>query len=143
MHDKVFHGASHQLLIVQRKFDLHDVPQLGFGLWIRAPEEEAQAAELMLEFLVPRHQQEAERVIDGLRHSRRRGERWPAFVPLAPPWDIEYNVIIQAGLVRDIRTVDYCEDRKRVLDIIYCGLTCILRLVEIPLPPGLRERGLA
>ncbi|KAI0297417.1 hypothetical protein BC826DRAFT_1001715 [Russula brevipes] len=68
MPDKVVHGAPHELLVVQRKQQLHDAPELRPGLGARAPEEEAQAAELLLELLVPRQQQEAERaVVDGLR----------------------------------------------------------------------------
>jgi hypothetical protein len=73
MHDKVLHGALHEFLrvVVQRKHRLHDIPKLGpSSHGARAPEKKAQAAELPLEFLVPRSQQKAERVVDGggLRH---------------------------------------------------------------------------
>ena len=70
MHDKVLHGALHEFLVVQRKHRLHDIPKLGPSHGARAPEKKAQAAELPLEFLVPRNQQKAERVVDGggLRH---------------------------------------------------------------------------
>ena len=86
---------------MQRKRLLHDAAQLGLGPGARAPEEEAQAAELLLELFVPRHQQEAEHVIGGLlwhqcrRHRRRHGrEGVRAVASLAPPWDVENHVVI-------------------------------------------------
>ena len=71
MPDKVFHGALQELLMVQRKRQLHDITQLRLGPGARAPKKEAQAAELPLELLVPRDQKKAERVVDGLLRHRR------------------------------------------------------------------------
>ena len=55
MSDKLLHGAPHEFLMVQRKRQLDNTPQLDLGPRARAPEKEAQAAELLLELLVPRH----------------------------------------------------------------------------------------
>jgi len=103
MPDKVFHGALHELLMVRRKRQLHDLTQLCLRPGARAPKQEAQTAELPLELLVPRHQQKAERVVDGgggggglLRRcrSRRGRERRSALFALTPAWDVENHVVV-------------------------------------------------
>jgi len=97
MPDEVFHGALHELLMVQRKRQLHDITQLCLGPGVRAPKMEAQTAEFPLELLVPCKQQNAERAVDGLpRHRRpRRGrERGPALFALTPAWDVENHVVV-------------------------------------------------
>jgi hypothetical protein len=96
--DKVLDRTLHELLVVQRKCPLHDVAQLGLGLGVRAPEEEAQAAKFLLELLVACYQQEAEHVVDSLygrpRPRRTRRKREWAFASLAPPWYVENHVVI-------------------------------------------------
>lgn len=93
--DQVLHGTLHEFLMVQRKRQLHNVPQLGLGPRVRSPEEQAQATKLPLELLVPRHQQKAERIVAGLlRHHRRRRKGRPALSPLAPPGHVENHVVI-------------------------------------------------
>lgn len=99
MPDKVFHGTLHERLVVQRKRQLHDIAQLCLDPRARAPKKKAQTAELPLEFLVPRDQQDAERAVDGplRRHRRspRRGrERRPALSAMAPARDVENHVAV-------------------------------------------------
>ena len=119
MHDKVLNGTLHELRMVQRKHQLHDVPQLDLGRRVRAPEEEPQAAQLPLELLVPRDQQQAERVVHGfLRRTRCGRQRGPASLPLAPSRDVENYVVIWVSLAHEARCFDHREDRQRILDKI-------------------------
>jgi len=114
IHDIILNRVLHDLLVVQREDQLHDVLQFGLELGVRSPEKEAQTSELPLEFLIPGHQYETEHVIDGvLLHNCRRRKHWLASLSPELLWDVG-NHVIYVALERDIRRFNYSKDRKKV-----------------------------